>query len=76
MASPDFIIESRIITFVDQESVTVTFAKSHYGIPVVCVMPTFNTRLLLSSITSTSCVIEASNKISGNVHFQAISKLS
>ncbi len=76
MANYDYMLESRIITFTDEDAVTVSFAKTHEEIPKVLVLPTDDVNIVVNTITKTGCVIEASDAFTGNVHMQAISESS
>ncbi len=73
MASYDYMLESRIITFTDENAVTVSFAKTHLEIPRVFVLPTEDVNLIVLSLSKTGCVIQASEKFTGTAHMQAVS---
>jgi len=73
MASYDYMLEHRIITFTDEDAVTVSFTKTHLEIPKVFVLPTEDVNLIITSLSITGCVIESTEQFTGSVHMQAVS---
>ena len=76
MADYDYMLESRIITFTDEDAVTVSFVKTHEEIPKVLILPTDDVNVVVNTITKTECIIESSESFTGSVHMQAISESS
>jgi len=74
MANYDYMLETRIITFTNEDNVTVSFAKTHEEIPKVMVLPTVDVNLVVSDIAKTSCRIWSTEAFTGYVHMQAISE--
>lgn len=64
-------VETKIITFTNVHQKTYSFTKTYTEIPVIALTPEDeNVNIFVTSLTTTSMVVESSANFTGKVHIQ------